>query len=297
MADKSPALVGVTVTTVGAGDYSCGPALAPLDVSVTFRALNSGVFADGDTFPYECRQGSVFERGRGTWHSSGNTITRTLITSNSNNNTAPITWGGGTKILFVDSGEGLTARSALGLGTAAVLDVGTTANKVVQLDGTGKLPSGTDVSQCTGFPAAVAPSVPSGSITVWYQSAAPSGWTRLTALDDCVISITNSIGFGGGGPHAAGTFVAGGWDQSTGLSVGGHSITVAEMAAHSHGPTAGFFVESTGSGGTLGAPGGTNLTTALGTDISGAGTAHTHPVSSASTWRPPSAKMLMASKN
>lgn len=43
-----------------------------------------------------------------------------------------------------------TARTNLGLGTAATLDVGTTANKVVQLDGTGKLPA-VDGSQLTGI--------------------------------------------------------------------------------------------------------------------------------------------------
>lgn len=43
-----------------------------------------------------------------------------------------------------------TARTNLGLGTAAVLDVGTTANKVVQLDGSGKLPA-VDGSQLTGL--------------------------------------------------------------------------------------------------------------------------------------------------
>lgn len=45
-------------------------------------------------------------------------------------------------------------RTALGLGTAAQLDVGTTANKVVQLDGTAKLPA-VDGSQLTGIVASV----------------------------------------------------------------------------------------------------------------------------------------------
>lgn len=152
MADKAPALVGVSVTTVGSGDYSCGAALAPPDVSVPFRAFNSGVINDGDTFPYVCRQGSTFERGRGTWHSGTNSITRTLITSNSNNNVSPITWGAGTKILFIDDGEGVTARSALGLGAAAVLNTGVGANLVVVQDGSGKVVTNTDLSQCINLP-------------------------------------------------------------------------------------------------------------------------------------------------
>lgn len=45
-----------------------------------------------------------------------------------------------------------SARTNLGLGTAAVIDVGTTANKIVQLDGSAKLPA-IDGSQLTNLPA------------------------------------------------------------------------------------------------------------------------------------------------
>ena len=47
-----------------------------------------------------------------------------------------------------------TARTNLGLGTSATINVGTTANLVVQLDGTAKLPA-IDGSQLTNLPAAV----------------------------------------------------------------------------------------------------------------------------------------------
>ena len=46
--------------------------------------------------------------------------------------------------------SGATARTSLGLGTAATQDVGTSANNVVQLDGTGKLPA-VDGSQLTNI--------------------------------------------------------------------------------------------------------------------------------------------------
>ncbi len=51
-----------------------------------------------------------------------------------------------------------TARGHLGLGTAAVEDVGTTANDLVQLDGTAKLPA-VDGSQLTNLPSAPVTSV------------------------------------------------------------------------------------------------------------------------------------------
>lgn len=49
-----------------------------------------------------------------------------------------------------DLDDASDARDNLGLGTAAVLDVGTDANDVVQLDGTGRLPA-VDGSQLTGL--------------------------------------------------------------------------------------------------------------------------------------------------
>jgi hypothetical protein len=53
-----------------------------------------------------------------------------------------------------DVASATTSRTNLGLGTAAILDVGTTASKIVQLDGSAKLPA-VDGSQLTGISSAV----------------------------------------------------------------------------------------------------------------------------------------------
>jgi hypothetical protein len=65
------------------------------------------------------------------------------------------------------------ARTALGLGTAAVLDVGTTANKVVQLDGSAKLPA-VDGSQLTGITVGV-----NTANSVVYNGVGFANWTDL----------------------------------------------------------------------------------------------------------------------
>ena len=51
---------------------------------------------------------------------------------------------------LVDDADAAAGRTTLGLGTAATLNVGTSANNVVQLDGTGKLPA-VDGSQLTNI--------------------------------------------------------------------------------------------------------------------------------------------------
>lgn len=137
---KRPALVGVLTPTTGVGDYACGVALTG------FRAFNSGALADGDQFPYECLDKTTtpytFERGLGRYNAGANTVTRMAITGNSANNTAPITWGaGGSRNLFIDDADVSVLLLLLGIGTAGLLNVGTSANQVVQLDGTAHIPT------------------------------------------------------------------------------------------------------------------------------------------------------------
>ena len=91
--------------------------------------------------------------------------------------TPPAASGGG-----VDGdGTGVTDasafRTALGLGTAATLTAGTSANNAVQLDGTGKLPA-VDGSQLTG----IAGATPSAS-AVGYTPASGADWADPDPTD------------------------------------------------------------------------------------------------------------------
>lgn len=69
-----------------------------------------------------------------------------------------------------------TARTSMGLGTAATLNVGTSANNIVQLDGTAKLPA-VDGSQLTNLP--VAGGLATGSVMQYVGTTAPTGWLML----------------------------------------------------------------------------------------------------------------------
>lgn len=76
---------------------------------------------------------------------------------------------------LLDDTSTTAMRSTLGLGTSAVLDVGTTASKVVQLDGSAKLPA-VDGSQLTNLPSA------SGWSPVSTQTASSSSTLDFTGM-------------------------------------------------------------------------------------------------------------------
>jgi len=122
-----------------------------------------------------------------------------------------------------DVADAATSRTNLGLGTAATQDVGTSANNVVQLDGTGKLPA-IDGSQLTGVV-----SIPSGLISLWSGTVAtiPSGWALCDGLN--------------GTPDLTGRFVVHADADASGTynvgATGGAntvSLTSSELPQHSH---------------------------------------------------------------
>lgn len=112
-----------------------------------------------------------------------------------------------------------TARTNLGLGTAATLDVGTSANQIVQLNGSAQLPA-VDGSLLTGIEG-----VPSGVITLWSGSTGsiPSGWV--------ICDGTNST------PDLRNLFVVGAGDTyAVGATGGSNTVTLGEtnLPGHTH---------------------------------------------------------------
>lgn len=116
----------------------------------------------------------------------------------------------------------LKANSA-DLGTAASLDVGTSANNVVQLDGSAKLPA-VDGSALTGIEG-----VPSGIIALWSGTVAtiPTGWV--------ICDGTNST------PNLTGLFVVHadadtGGTYNVGDTGGSNTVTLteSEIPGHTH---------------------------------------------------------------
>ena len=85
-----------TTTTTGSSDaYALGGAVTG------FETFGSHL-GNADTTYYVCTDGTNFEIGRGTYNTSGNTLTRTeiLASSNSGNDNAH-SWASGTKEIFI----------------------------------------------------------------------------------------------------------------------------------------------------------------------------------------------------
>lgn len=66
--------------------------------------------------------------------------------------------------------------------------------------------------------------IPSGTKMVFFQAAAPTGWTQDTAHSDKALRIVSGAGGGSGGTHGFSTAVAN----------GSHTHNVASSGAHAH---------------------------------------------------------------
>lgn len=147
----------VLETTNTAGTFNTFTLLGPVTVGAFTYSKVSDIYADGETLYYVRSQAvsagvrAIFESGRGTYNHAANTITPT-VGSNSSNMAAgsstfvPVTWGAGVQnvICVPDAASLITAetlvaviglnanaiRAALLLGTAALLDTGTTSGKI-----------------------------------------------------------------------------------------------------------------------------------------------------------------------
>jgi microcystin-dependent protein len=124
-----------------------------------------------------------------------------------------------------------TARTNLGLGTAATLDVGTSANNIVQLNGSAQLPA-VDGSLLTGIVA-----IPTGAILLWSGSTGsiPSGWVICDGTNSTP-DLRNLFVVGAGDTYAVGA--TGGSNtvtlDSNTLPGHTHTGTTASDGAHTH---------------------------------------------------------------
>ncbi len=106
------------------------------------------------------------------------------------------------------------------VGSKANKAVPSSAGNVATLTATGDLQDG----GVGGFP--------SGTKMVFYQTAAPTGWTRVTtaSLNDHALRVVTSSSWSDG-THGATAFTS---VFGSSISTQGHALTVSELPAHTH---------------------------------------------------------------
>lgn len=131
------------------------------------------------------------------------------------------------------------------------------------------------------------------TVSVFYQAAAPTGWTQVTAHNDKALRLVNGAG---GGFGFGGTSGAGGSNFSTVFpssnsnitvnfnttapvtgTVGGHTLTTAEIPDHTHDSQMGGTANASSGGSSFRTPGANNTGGVL--SPQGIGQAHDHPFS------------------
>jgi hypothetical protein len=229
--------------------------------------------------------------------SSSNNLSDVASTSSARTNLGLVI---GTDVLApAGSGASLTSLNAnnISSGTLAVARGGTgsatlTANNVLLGNGTSALQAvapGTTgnvlTSDGTTWTSAAASGFPSGTVLIFGQTAAPTGWTKDTTNynNSALRVVTGSVVNGGSvdfttafaSQTPAGTISV----NTSGLSAGATTLTTAQMPAHTHTSRV-----SSGISGSFGYGGDTSATTSSGnTGSTGGGGSHSHSMSGSAT--------------
>jgi hypothetical protein len=139
---KPTTLSGYGITDAFNGTYAGltgAPNLAPIATTGSFNSLTAKPTTLAGYGITDALTGSSLLKNLADVHTVVPTDGQLLSWDNSNSYWKPITASGTGTVTSVVAGSGLTGGTITGAGTIAV-DVGTTANKIVQLDASAKLP-------------------------------------------------------------------------------------------------------------------------------------------------------------
>ena len=80
--------------------------------------------------------------------------------------------------------------------------------------------------------------IASGTVMLFYQASAPTGWTQVTSLNDYDLRLVSGVGGGTGGTTAYSTVFANQTPTISGgtlsATIGATTLTTAQMPSHAH---------------------------------------------------------------
>jgi hypothetical protein len=104
-----------------------------------------------------------------------------------------------------------------------------------------QLKSGSTVGGSAILTAATPTGVPAGTVMVFHQAAAPTGWTKSTSHNNKALRVVSGSGGGYGGTHDLTGAPSTAHSHSTpnhshnhSLSAGSHTLSVSQMPGHTH---------------------------------------------------------------
>ena len=143
-----------------------------------------------------------------------------------------------------------------------------TANLPTQTSHNGKyLTTNGSSAAWTTLPTYPTSAIPAGTVMLFWQANAPTGWTKITSQNDKAFRVVSGTGGGTGGSVAFETAFA---SQTPSGTTDAIALTIAQMPAHTHNFTASPGEIGGGGGGAL------QAYNAVATTSTGGGATHSH---------------------